>query len=200
MQAIAELKGWQPLMGAVLGFVTLTLGALYNYHLGRKRDDHIRQQEALTVALALYSEIDLLSRDVAALANGVGGWFLRHQYSAAVPASYRGLYHLREPALYRALAPKLGLLTPATLLPITRFYSNYEEASRYFPKLLSDHGDTESYGPEWVLRPAIDALDGVQAALRLIEEIGDVSPSAPPPAIDRARKALVLYEDMNEQP
>jgi len=66
-----ELKVWQSAIGSVLGFLALMVGALWNFHLNRRRDTRLRGKEALSVAADLYSEIVLLRKEVAALARAL---------------------------------------------------------------------------------------------------------------------------------
>ena len=56
------LKGGAPafvgaMTGSLLGLVSLVLGALFNAHLNRKRDDQIRRADKASVAAALGSEL-----------------------------------------------------------------------------------------------------------------------------------------------
>ena len=193
---LQELKGWQPLIGTVLGFGALTWGALYNYRLGRKRDDAIREKETLAVALALYSEIGLISKELASLANAVGGWYLRYAPSGEnVPAHFSDSFVLPEPTLFKALASKIGMLSPSVLLPIIRFYGHYGETVNHFPLVLEDKERTISYGVEWVLGPAISAIEGVQPAMREIERVACLARETEPD-LTKARKAKMLEEDM----
>jgi hypothetical protein len=193
-----ELKGWQPLLGAALGFFALTWGALYNYRLNRKRDDAIREKETLSVALGLYGEISLISRELASLANSVGAWYLRTGvYGHDLPAHYSASFVFPEPILYKALAAKVGMLSPEVLVPVTKFYGYYSEAIGHFPKILEDNGRGISYGVEWVLTPAISAIEDVQSALREIERIGGITDHATPPSLQKAKDAKNLSDEMH---
>ena len=64
----AELKGWQSGIAALLGFIALIVGALFNFKLNRRRDDALRREEMLSVAIAIYGEILMLRTEVARLA------------------------------------------------------------------------------------------------------------------------------------
>ncbi len=194
----AELKDWQPVLGAALGFGALTWGALYNYRLGRRRDDAVREKEALSVALGLYSEINIISKELASLANTVAGWYLRRGvYGDDLPRYYSGNFVLPEPILFKALAAKVGMLPPEILMPITRFYGFYGEAVGHFPKILEDNEHRIRYGVEWVLDPAISAIEGVQSALREIEKIGNIKSTLPIPILVSAKEAVKLSDDMH---
>jgi hypothetical protein len=50
------------LTGSFLGLVALLLGALFNAHLNRKRDDRLRREDQLAVATALRAELEGLQR------------------------------------------------------------------------------------------------------------------------------------------
>jgi hypothetical protein len=59
------LKGGAPtvvgaVIGSLLGFVTLVLGALFNAYLNRRRDDELRRTEAKGVAAAIRAELQSL--------------------------------------------------------------------------------------------------------------------------------------------
>lgn len=198
-QLYSELKGWQSLIGAALGFGALTWGALYNYKLGRKRDDALRHAEAMSVALGLYSEINLISKELAALANTVGSWFLRAGYACdGVPKHFSESVVLPEPTLFKALASKVGLLPPEVLMGVTRFYGYYGEAGAHFQIILEDKDRKISYGVEWFLDPAIRAIEEVQPSLREIERLGGVAHPAPAPDLKKAKDARDVQHEMHE--
>jgi len=194
---LLELRNWQPLIGAALGFGALTWGALYNYRLGRKRDDAIREQEARSVALGLYSEINLISKQLASSANSVGSWFMRAGISGSgLPSYFSDGFVLPEPTLFRALAPKVGMLPPDVLMSVTRFYGYYGEALSHLPKIHDTPESPIGYGVEWFLGPAVSAIDEVQSALREIERMGRIREAAPKPDLEQARKALRMQDDI----
>src|SRR4051812_23625280 len=72
---LIELKSWQggigALIGAFFGFIALIVGALFNYHLSRKRDSHLRADEVRAVAAAIYGEILLLRKEAGTLARAI---------------------------------------------------------------------------------------------------------------------------------
>lgn len=192
-----ELKGWQALIGSTLGFGGLIAGALFNAHLNRRRDNRLRDLEALTIALSLYGEIKLLRDDAADLARGLSSWYLeRGAYNHSLPDFFRETYTVREPTIYNALASKLGMLAPDILLPITKFYSDYEMAITHFPKIFHVDGQKLSYGPEWVIGPAVNAVEDIEGGLRRIEQLGRIKTAARTPSIGRAKEALQLIDDL----
>jgi hypothetical protein len=50
------------LTGAAIGLIALLLGALFNAHLNRRRDDRLRREDQRAVATALRAELEGLSR------------------------------------------------------------------------------------------------------------------------------------------
>lgn len=193
-----ELKQWQTVIGSVLGFLALTWGALFNYHLGRKRDDRVRNIECVSIAIGIYGEVQQLSAELAKMANGIGGWYLRSGIRGdSAPQHFSGNWVLPDPLLYKALAPKLGMLPSIILEPLIKFYAYYNEAITHFPKILSDEERPVSYGVGWVLDPALRAIDEVQPALREIEKLGQIEGSPPMPTLDKAREAKNLEDEMH---
>ncbi len=88
------------LTGSTLGLLALLLGALFNAHLNRKRDDRLREDEARAARRAIGAELsgihDTLTRNADDLANPKG--------SFAVP----DIAH--QVRVFPAMVPKLGLL------------------------------------------------------------------------------------------
>lgn len=197
LTAYQELKAWQTVIGSTLGFGGLIIGALFNAHLNRRRDDRLRNAEALTIALSLYGEIKLLRDDAADLAMGLSSWYLESgAYNHSLPDFFGESYTVREPMIYNALASKLGMLAPDILLPITKFYSDYEAAITHFPKLFNVDGQKLSYGPEWVIGPAVSAVEDIEGGLRRIEQLGRIEIAARTPSIGQAKEALQLIDDL----
>jgi hypothetical protein len=56
------------LVGSTLGLFALLVGALFNAHLNRKRDDELRKREARALAVALRAE--LFAMEIGEMANG----------------------------------------------------------------------------------------------------------------------------------
>ncbi|WP_295144979.1 hypothetical protein [uncultured Reyranella sp.] len=86
--------------GSTLGLVALLLGALFNAHLNRKRDDRLRADEAQAARRAIAAElsgiVDTLARNADDLATPKG--------SFTVP----DIAH--QVRVFPALLPKVGLL------------------------------------------------------------------------------------------
>lgn len=135
---------------------------------------------------------------MAAMASGLGSWYIdRGAYDGGHPPDYyREFYSLREPTLYNALSPKLGVINPDLLLIITEFYSNYEAAIGYFPRLFKNKEQRVTYGVESVIGPAIRATEDIEDGLRRIERLGGIKVPASKPSTGRAKEALDLADDM----
>jgi hypothetical protein len=192
----AEIKTWQAAIGSVVGFVALTLGALLNYHLGRKRDDRMREMEGLAVAFSLYTEIVLIRSELAHLANGIGGWYIREGYHEnAVPKFISEMYKLSEPIIYNEVASKMGLIPYKLMYPISRFYVSVERANIYFDRLFAKDGQVLSYGVEWVLEPAVLAIEGIEDTVRQIQVLGNL-PATEPPDLTWTKNAIILVDEM----
>ena len=189
----AELKGWQSGLGALLGFGAIIVGALFNAHLNRKRDTRLRLDEAIAVASALYGEIIILRKAVAQLANAVA-----HRYVE------NGMGRLREEpfdrhfieqfalpplTLYSSLAAKVGLLPNQIALGIVRFYARVEEVRIWLPRLQTNGDRPFTYGVNYVLNPAIDAVTGVASTLELIKDFAQIAEPVDTPKIKDAVEA-----------
>lgn len=168
----SELKGWQGAIGSALGFVALLTGALWNYHLNRRRDAELRSQEAQSIAAALYGEIIHIRKAVALLArryarryNDLGIGRTRPE----VDSHFVEELKLPEPILFRALAAKVGLLPASTISALVQFYSDAYEAERYLARMIPDETRGYTYDPRHVLTPAISAVEGVVPKLRSLE-------------------------------
>lgn len=177
MDFYTELKGWQGAIGSVLGFTALILGALFNYHLNRKRDERLRREEMISIASALYGEIVILRRSVARMANAVGAKYIRHGLhdDAAVDKHFIEQFAPPRPKLYPALASKVGMLYSQLALEVVLFYSRVEEAEAWLPRLQDDEERPYVYGVKYVLDPAIDAVIGIAPALRIIEDMAGIT-------------------------
>jgi len=171
-EAYTEFKGWQTAIGSAFGFVALILGALFNFHLNRRRDAALRKDEVHSIAIALYSEILLLREKVTALARIVAAW---HQ-DRGIYQQFLADHRPRAPILYPKLADKLGRL----LLAVTRFQADYR-AARDGLALMVDKGRGFDYNVLRVLSPAENAVTAIRPPLREIEVMGGIkSPAADP--------------------
>jgi hypothetical protein len=112
------------LVGSTLGLLAILAGALFNAHLNRKRDDHLRSEEARAVRAALIGELtgyrdafNVMSTKTAAndLAptDGAGGFF--------VPDLLAG------ERVLPALLPKLGLFSSALIQQVIDTYMTLDQ-------------------------------------------------------------------------
>jgi len=100
----AELKGWQSGLAAIIGFGGLIIGALYNFRLNRKRDENLRKQEMISVAVAIYGEMVLLREEVAQLARIVAN--TERGGSDPIDAQFLEDNRSPEPEIYSAFSSK----------------------------------------------------------------------------------------------
>lgn len=177
LEELKMLKNWfatpagAPVFTFILGLVALVVGALFNAHLSRRRDDRLRAEEAKAVSAALYGEILLMRQSARSAAMVVASTF-----QASEPQNVfnehtleRASAPLKDARLYPALASKLGLLPPDVVLAITKFHADYEAVREWLPKLVEKRERGYSYGYLFVLRPAKNAVFDIKPALRDIE-------------------------------
>lgn len=172
--AYQELKGWQTGIGALLGFVALGAGALINYHLGRRRDKFVRDEEIASIALALYGEIVLLRESAARLARFVGSRYLRRGMARTdedFDEYFREMVEIPKPRIFPALAPQIGMLPPSIALEIGKFYARIDETQVWLPRLQDDPERKYSYSIMHVLEPAVNAVRFIVPALQEIEKL-----------------------------
>jgi hypothetical protein len=181
-----ELKGWQSGIAAILAFIALIIGALYNAHLTRCRDDRLRKEEWLTIAIAIYSEILLLREEAAALVKGIAA--NREHHDIKIDEQFLEDHKfVAEPRLYMALSSRLGLLPAELLKYIARFYNHIEKIKISLPMLLERERSLPggrkvrtSYHLGEVVKPAVDAVFDVKPALRRIEALAGLSEAKDP--------------------
>jgi len=199
----AELKGWQGAIGSLLGFIALIIGALFNFHLNRKRDAQLRGEEAVAIACALYGEIVLLRRGVARMANAVAARYFHHGFRGDDKEPYDKhfieQFALPGLKLYPALASKVGMLPSQLALEIVRFYSRVEEAQTWLARLQEDKDRPYTYGVKYVLDPAIEAVTGVLPVLRAIEDMARIPDREGMPDIRKALDAQEHEDLRNEE-
>lgn len=197
-EAGEALKSWQTAIGSLLGFLALILGALFNFRLNRKRDAALRQEEALSVAAALYGEMLLLRNAVARLANAVA--YVHREVGIRPVPVIRFDEHfvtrnaLPEATLFRALAAKVGLLSPDLTLEVTQFFQRVEEARAAVPFLMDQPSRRYTHSPLIVVDPACDAVDKALPTLRKMEALLGL----PPASEDIDLRAARLCQDMEE--
>jgi hypothetical protein len=67
----------------------------------------------------------LLRKEVGFLARAVANFDVQ---MSSVDKHFLDAYPLSDPLLYKALAPKIGLLSPDLIIGITEFHANFREA------------------------------------------------------------------------
>jgi len=103
------------LVGAFVGLLALLLGALFNAHLNRKRDDRLRAEERRSVATALRAELagfkDSLVENSERLSHAQ-----EHPGAFLVPDLARAI------RIWPHMIPKLGLCDQVTIGSVTDAY------------------------------------------------------------------------------
>lgn len=169
-----KLHNWQQLLGSFLGLIAILVGALFNAHLNRMRDDRLRAEEANSVLAALYGEIILLRNAIGCLASLVSDVEINNSQKIYQDARFVKIHALSEPILYKQLAPKLGLIEPSIIIAIAEFYCNYEDARHNFshlPEPVMYMNDMKlMYNGSVVLTPCCKAIKNFEETLRKIEK------------------------------
>jgi hypothetical protein len=196
----AEAKTWQQGIAAFVGFMALMIAALWNFHLNRRRDAALRDEEAKSVAAALYGEIRHLRGRVAAVARAVANVHIANgtgSHSIKFDEHFVEAYKMPEPTLYKALAPKFGLLPSNLLIPIAAFYENVFAVSAWLPKMGDHPTRGYSYSPLEVLNPAHAAVTKIVPTLKRIERLIDVPAHEAVGPLDLGRADAVI--EMEEE-
>lgn len=188
-------------MNILFAILTVVIGALLNAELNRSRDDRLRKEDAAAVAAALYGEILLLRHEAARLATVVARVHLDsgiiRQPVIKFDAHFLEAHKLSEPIFYKALAPKIGILSADLVIAITEFHKNFQEAKMALPLLVDDEGRKYSYSTTMVLRPAIEAVSQVVPALRKIEAMtGVVNPAPITLEMGKAQDVIDMEEEL----
>ena len=123
------------LAGSTLGFIALLLGAMFNAHLNRKRDDRLRDQNRTSLATALYAELKQF-RD---------SWIA---YTELQPSPGLASVLIRTPRarLFPELATEIGLLPPDAIRAVSDAYAVIDQYEHDL--LLLDHAYKRADGVE----------------------------------------------------
>jgi hypothetical protein len=104
-------------------------------------------------------------------------------------------YQLRQ-MLFKALAPKLGLLPAELILGITEFHKNVEQVRTTLPLLIDDPTRGYVSGASHVLVPARDAAFDIIPAVRVIERMASIPKPATAIDLGRAEGVIELDREM----
>jgi hypothetical protein len=137
------------LTGSLVGLVALLIGALFNAHLGRKRDDRLRAEETRAIAAAIRAELAGLVRK------------LEEPFSEISSATYgdgktekRSTIWIpdiaRRVKLMPEMLPKLGVLDVETIGAVIDAQIAVEEYGEYL-RLKTRRGEGEEFGGEFAL-------------------------------------------------
>ena len=80
---------------------------------------------------AALGEILLLRKELARLAIAVAG--VEVYRNRDIDQHFLEAYPLSNPLLYKALAPKVGLLDAELIVALTEFHKNFQEAKTWLP-------------------------------------------------------------------
>ncbi|EJC66171.1 hypothetical protein Rleg5DRAFT_1878 [Rhizobium leguminosarum bv. viciae WSM1455] len=190
-----------PAASFAFGLIGVVVGALFNAHLNRRRDDRLRDQETRAVAAALYGEILAIRNDLADSCRIIAQANLNEEFGRPgwkLDDNLRDRITFREPKLYETLAGKIGGLSPDLVLKIIDFYTQYSEVQRWFPRLFEDKERRIRYDASTVLDPAWKAVHEVNPALRSIERWLALG-AASDPDMGETAEALDLNIQMSAQ-
>ena len=178
--------------GSLLGIIALVIGALFNFWLTRRRVARIRSEEADAVAAALFGEIVLFREELARVAKFVAGIVANHR---DFDEHFLEHIHLQEPALYKALSAKVGLLEASILLPIITFHNRVQSVRDWLPQLVENKDRKYSYSPLTVLEPAISGIEDILPILNLLASRIGVTPPVQKPEMGYAYAILETERD-----
>jgi hypothetical protein len=117
------------LMGSFFGLVALLLGALFNAHLNRRRDDRLRREDQRAVTAALRAELEGLRRTLSDAAETLSQeGYLQPDEQVQVPDLAQSIRIMPQ------VVSKLGLLDDGQI--IGAVVNAYSMAEEYSAKLL----------------------------------------------------------------
>lgn len=97
-------------IGSLIGLVALLIGALFNAHLNRNRDDRMRQQEIESVRSAIGTELRCFALTFDERFHTLERFVGEQDGERTSPEVVAIRLTLPEPVVYHALASKIGLL------------------------------------------------------------------------------------------
>lgn len=127
------------LTGSALGLIALLLGALYNAHLNRRRDDRLRRIDRKIIAVALHAELSSIEKTL--LGN------VEHLVENP-PEEYGGFLVpdvMHSSLVFKDMLPKIGLLDTAVTRKVI---DAYILLGQYFEGLILIGGVVQANLPE----------------------------------------------------
>jgi hypothetical protein len=107
------------LIGSSIGLVALLLGALFNAHLNRRRDDRLRRLDQRAMAVALKTEL-------AGWSESVGRFVESTKTKGPYSSSTKLGFPVLATRLLPDMIPKLGLLGSTTIDQVIAAYDHVE--------------------------------------------------------------------------
>jgi hypothetical protein len=105
------------LTGSSIGLIALLIGALFNAHLNRRRDDRLRREDQRALANALRAELAELHRALVLHSKNLSKLEMSHFLMPDMAQSVR---------IMPDMVSKLGLLDPETIESVITAYSALE--------------------------------------------------------------------------
>lgn len=109
------------LTGSTLGLIALLIGALFNAHLNRKRDDKLRDVDRVAVASAIYAELTGVHRTLLENAKRL----IDHPPPVGEGFVVPDLAHSVQ--VFSHMLPKIGLLRADTMRTVMDAYVLIEQ-------------------------------------------------------------------------
>lgn len=188
---MSVVEYWQPAVTSILGLVAIFIAALLGFRFNRKRDEYLRNEEVRSIATALYAEIVVLRTYAAKMANRVARKYENQSFGRPDEEAFDSYFFeqvpMPEARIYAELSSQIGKLPAEILLGLVQFHSSYEEARYWLPRLEEKEDRGFSYGVLSVLHPALNAVENVDASLRLIEKLAGIYTPAKRPDLKSAK-------------
>ena len=158
------------LTGSLVGLVALLIGALFNAHLGRKRDDRLRAAETRAISAAIRAELAGLVRKLEEPFSEINSV----TYSDGKTESRTTIWIpdiARRVRLIPELLPKLGVLDVETIGAVMNAQIAIEEYGEYLRSKIRQ-GEAEESAGEFAL-PGYEKRILEMRNKSLIEQAGE---------------------------
>ncbi len=112
------------LTGSSIGLIAILIGALFNAHLNRKRDDRLRAEDRIALVSAMKAELRSIEHTLTENANDLTD-------KKRAPADFMVPDPAHSIRIFPEVVAKLGLLEPKTIRAVTEAYlllAQYAEA------------------------------------------------------------------------